>query len=113
MMRALIEKSWSRHFPTVLPEQVILNKNCVDYVWEEKDGEPTLVEVDVVAYLVPFTKAVEQFLSIPAVNKALLENFDRNQASFKNTQNKYKNHPVKLCIQIFWMAVWLSQTPYT
>ena len=86
MTRALIEKSWSRHFPTVLPEQVILNKNCVDYEWEQKDGEHTLVEVDVVAYLVPFTKAVEQFLSIPAVNKAVLENFDRNQASFNNTQ---------------------------
>ncbi len=81
LTRSRLETTWSKVFPTVMPESVILNESDPSYDWKN-DPEIGLIldEVFEMGYIIPFLKSLKQFLSIKAVYDAVLVNFKQNSS---------------------------------
>ena len=82
LTRYRLESSWKKHFPTVMPKAVILNKGEPTYDWvnDEKLGL-ILDEVFETGYVISFLESLQQFLSIREVFESVMSNFRVNSAA--------------------------------
>lgn len=90
--RYRMEYAWAKCFPFVKPKPVVLNESSSDFVWAtDKSGEPCINTVDAVGYVVPFSEAVAQLLSVDVVYDEVLKSFERN-ASAHNSGRKSETY---------------------
>ena len=81
--RHLMESSWQRNFPAVLPQPIVVNApdKPPPFTWKTRaDGSLHLEEVPDIGYLVPFKDALAQLLSIKCVFESVKNSFLKNEA---------------------------------